>query len=226
MVSFLSKLVNFVIYTTNKHNIDESHSLGHSLDVLNFANQIYDHESKKHPYLEKHKKIIYVSAMVHDMCDRKYVDEYTGLNDIQEFLKHCANDTLFTGGQPSVDVLDKNEIDIVSKIITQMSYSKVKKSGYPDLGEYQLAYHIVREADLLSAYDFDRCMMYIMHKYRGTAENSFQNAYDLFQARMLQHNIDGLFVTDYSKKLSLQLHEQSLIRMESWKRIMNLRTNT
>jgi hypothetical protein len=161
--------------------------------------------------------------MVHDMCDKKYVDEYTGLNDIKDFLHLCANDEVMSKGNIQTDeCLDELEINIVSKIITQMSYSKVKKSGYPDLGEYNLAYHIVREADLLSAYDFDRCMMFNMHKYRGTAENSFQNAHDLFHARMLQHNNDGLFVTDYSKKISIQLHEQSMIRMESWKRIMKL----
>ena len=29
-----------------------------------------------------------------------------------------------------------------------MSYSKVKKSGFPDMNEFQTAYHIVRESDL------------------------------------------------------------------------------
>ena len=37
------------------------------------------------------------------------------------------------------------------------------KNGFPDMGEYQTAYNIVREADLLCAYDFDRCMIYQMY---------------------------------------------------------------
>ena len=47
------------------------------------------------------------------------------------------------------------KLDIIFQIITTMSYSTVKKNGFPSLNEYQLAYHIVREADLLAAYDID-----------------------------------------------------------------------
>ena len=45
-----------------------------------------------------------------------------------------------------------------------MSYSKVNKNGFPELGNYQLCYNIVREADLLASYNIDRCIIYQMIK--------------------------------------------------------------
>ena len=41
----------------------------------------------------------------------------------------------------------------VIDIVDTMSYNKVITSGFPYHGEYQRAYHIVREADLLAGYD-------------------------------------------------------------------------
>lgn len=193
------------MYICSKYNIDESHSLGHSLDVLNNANNIVTYEMKNYPYIEKQEKIIYVSALLHDMCDRKYVDEKTGIDEIKEFLSY---------------EMKEEEIDIIVKIISTMSYSKVKKNGYPNLGEYQLAYHIVRESDLLAAYNFDRCVMYSMYKYNYDVDKSYQNSYDLFECRVLKHNEDDLFITEYSKKTSKILHENAIERINTWKRIL------
>ena len=51
-------------------------------------------------------------------------------------------------------------MDVIGDIIGSMSYSKVKKNGFPELGDYQTEYNIVREADLLAAYDIDRAIIY------------------------------------------------------------------
>jgi hypothetical protein len=106
------------------------------------------------------------------------------------------------------------------QIMATMSYSKVKQYGYPIMGGYQKAYHIVREADLLTAYDFDRCMIYQMNKNGGNLEDAFKNANELFENRILRHNDDGLFLFDYSKKESLVLHQLALQRINSWKKIL------
>ena len=58
--------------------------------------------------------------------------------------------------------ITKDEIQIVKNIVAKMSYSTVKKNGFPKFNDYQSAYHIVREADLLSAYSFDRAMIFSM----------------------------------------------------------------
>ncbi len=212
-MSLLTKLFQYVLLTSSKYNIDETHGVSHSMKVLQFANNIYEAERFKHPMLQKQEKVIYVSAILHDMCDKKYVNEEEGLLSINNFLK---------------DKLTPDELYATKKIISTMSYSKVKKNGFPDLQEYQMAYHVVREADLLSAYDFDRCMLYNMQcqvKNNGsTGEVKIMDAYndanELFNKRVLAHNKDHLFITDYSKNRYLELHIDAIRRMNAWRRIM------
>jgi HD superfamily phosphodiesterase len=201
----LSKLLQFVLFTSQKFNIDESHGIGHSMDVLHFAHNIYESEVHTNPFLKKHENIIYVSAIIHDMCDKKYMNQDDGIFEIEKFLQKK---------------LPVNEIDAVKQIISTMSYSYVKKNGFPILGEYQHAYHIVREADLLTAYDFDRCMAYKLHLNGGDIDDAFEDSLDLFNHRVLQHNKDNLFLTDYSLLKSRELQMQSLQRIQNWKQIL------
>jgi HD superfamily phosphodiesterase len=206
-MSLLSKLVHFVLLTTKKYNIDESHGLSHSMNVLHYANKIYEHEVKSYPILKNQEKLIYVSAILHDMCDKKYLDEAAGLREIESFLQE-------------EDALSPTEINMSKQIMSTMSYSKVKQVGFPIMGGYQKAYHIVREADLLTAYDFDRCIIYKINKNGGDLEDAFKNANELFENRVLKHNEDNLFLFDYSKRESVLLHEIALQRISGWKRIM------
>jgi len=218
-MSLITKLFQFVLMTTNKYEIDESHGLAHSMNVLHFANNIYEAEKENYPILESQAKVIFVSAIIHDMCDKKYVDESEGLYNINAFLD---------------DKMTKEEIDMTKKIINTMSYSKVKKQGFPELHEYQMAYHVVREADLLSAYDFDRCMLYKIYNENGKRDqnnnnnnhdnmnvlDAFNNANELFQNRVLKHNTDGLFITEYSKHHYFPLHIEAVKRIQTWKKIL------
>jgi HD superfamily phosphodiesterase len=211
-MSLLNKLLHFVLLVSKKSKIDESHGLSHSMNVLHFTHNILENEKKNYPNLENQEKIIYVSAAIHDMCDKKYVNEKEGISKINEFLE---------------DKMDKQEIDTVTKIISTMSYSTVKKKGFPELYEYQMAYHIVREADLLAAYDFDRCMLYNIHKQTESNKeqdlkllDAFNDANELFQKRVLRHHIDGLFITNYSKQNYLPLQIDAIKRIQTWKKIM------
>jgi HD superfamily phosphodiesterase len=199
----IPKLVQFMLLTVKQCKIDESHSLSHGMNVLHFAHRILESELPSHLYLERQRNIIYTSALVHDMCDTKYVNEDCGIMNLDTFL---TKETTLT----------KNEIQVATDIIQSMSYSKVKKNGYPDLGAYQLAYHIVREADLLAAYDFDRSLIYNMNNVNPEFDVSYQNALELFKNRVFRHNDDHLFITEYSKQLSKQLEEKSKVRIQIW----------
>ena len=206
-MSLLNKLLHFVILTSNKYKIDESHGLKHSMDVLQYAYKIFNAEKINYPEIVNHEKIIYISALVHDMCDKKYMSESEGISNIEEFLK---------------SEIETTEINIIKQIISTMSYSKVKRDcfTYPDLGEYQMAYHIVREADLLTAYDIDRCIIYQMYKSGDSFESSFDNASKLFDTRVLKHFDNNLFVTEYSKSEGRLLHEKSLSTVSLWENIL------
>jgi len=182
-----------------RYNIDESYSLKHSMEVMRFAESIYTSELAKCPHLELHKDIILASAILHDMCDHKYISDEAGGGEISEIREYMRE--IFTDA----------EFDIIVSIITTMSYSKVKNNGYPDLGEYQLAYHIVREADLLAAYDIDRCIIYGMTVDKISYTMAAERATVRFANRVLKYREDGLFITEWSKTKSLELHNSGLL---------------
>lgn len=205
-MKLLPTLLRFVQLTSMKHKIDESHSIGHSMEVLHNVHEIYTNTMFKHPELKDQEAIIYTSAIIHDMCDKKYLNQTDGISQINDLLKYKMN---------------YHDIEITKKIISTMSYSTVKKSGYPELGKYQMAYHIVREADLLAAYDFDRSIIYDMYKSNCDFLKSYENSLALFENRVLKHHIDNLFITDFSKRKGYELHTKSLAQIASWKKIID-----
>ena len=194
MEQIIVKAFDLVLLLCKKFNIDESHSLKHSMEVYNFALRIYETEVIINGYLEEQKTIIILSAILHDTIDKKYVNEADGIEEIRKYLN---------------GVVKPEKLDIIFQIITTMSYSTVKKNGFPLLGDYQLAYHIVREADLLAAYDIDRCIMYSMYTKNMNYMEALDAAIVLFEHRMFRHRKDRLFVTNYSKKLSVKLHKKA-----------------
>jgi HD superfamily phosphodiesterase len=198
-VNLINQAFRFVIQTSQEFNIDESHALKHSIEVFNFANTIYESEVLKMPHLENQREIITLSSIVHDMCDKKYMNEDYGIENMNKYMKNY---------------ISPEELEIVSHIIKTMSYSKVKKDGYPDFGNYQLAYHIVREADLLAAYDLDRCIIYRMMQSKFTYTDALVESKDLFENRILNYRKDKLFVTNYSKNKSLLLHRKAVKDVE------------
>ena len=198
--NIINAAFQYVINTSKKHNIDESHALKHSMDVFHYANKIVHAEFPNNRFLEQHADIISVSAIVHDMCDKKYVNENNGIIELDNFMK---------------DYMNPHQREMVTNIVSTMSYSTVRSKGYPDLGAYQLAYHIVREADLLTAYDIDRCIIYGMMNENISYTNAVQRALALCENRVLKYRADNLFITDYSKRESLILHNNCLQSMES-----------
>ena len=178
-----------VAHMCNKFGIDESHAVKHSFEVFNYAKNIYMSECTT--TLAEQQNVIYAAAILHDMCDKKYMDEQDGVAEIRKFA------SMF---------MTEEEVAAVIAIIQTMSYSKVKQRGFPELGKYQLAYHIVREADLLAAYDIDRCIMFSMfHENMCYAEALYRSKH-LFKTRVLTYRSDDLFVTEQSKRLSKVLH--------------------
>lgn len=198
-----TNLINFafhyVIQTSKHFNIDESHALRHSMEVYQFAKNIYDSQVELNPYLEPQKEIILCSAILHDMCDKKYMNEKEGIDKMNLFMK---------------DYIPPDKLNIINKIITTMSYSTVKKNGYPELGEYNIAYHIVREADLLAAYDVERCIIYQMMCKNDDYITSVLSAKYLFEQRIFQYLNDGLFTLEYSKRRAQLLHDQATEKMK------------
>jgi hypothetical protein len=205
-MKLLDKIVEFILKMTKKYNIDDSHSITHSFDIFHYTNEIYTDELSKNPQLKKYEKIIFVSSLIHDMCDKKYMELEQGIKEVEDFLVNT-------------ETLSFDEIIMIRKIIETMSYSTVKKNGFPELGEYQMAYHIVREADLLCAYDVDRCI--IFHLYNNTPNNNMkqavQNADHLFTNRIFKHREHGLILLNYSNNIIPILERESIVKLGRWK---------
>ena len=188
--------------------MDESHAVGHGMNVLHLSRNIMHVEVERYPILSKQRDIIYTSAMLHDVCDHKYVDEKAVWNEVKEELKEQK-------------ILSKPEIDICTEIVQTMSYSKVKENGFPDMGEYQMAYHVVREADLLAAYDVDRALLYDLYRTNDFRE-SIGKTEKILNNRVYKHMKDGLLVTDYSKKMHNTLVQRCKYRYKDWCNLMDL----
>ena len=204
-MKLLNDLFNFILLTSSKYGIDESHDVSHSMNVLHYAQDIYEAQVYIYPPLKHYERVIYIAALLHDMCDKKYMDETEGLKEICNYLK------------PRIE---EKEIEMVKNIVSTMSYSKVKVNGFPDFGDYMWAYHVVREADLLSAYDFDRCMIYHLKQNDRDIDSSFANASKLFENRVFKHYDDGLLLTEYSKENYMQYQSNALNRIGAWKKIL------
>jgi hypothetical protein len=112
------------------------------------------------------------------------------------------------------DLVTPNELDISLKIISTMSYSTIKKNGFPSLGTYQLAYNIVHEADLLDSYDFERCVVYQMLRNNDTYNDSINNALNLFDNRVLKYLDEKLFTTSYGKICAYKLHKNAVLNIK------------
>jgi len=206
-VNLINQAFRFVIQTSVEYNIDESHSLKHSLEVFNYANTIYESEVVKFPQLENHREIISLASIVHDMCDKKYMNEDLGVANMVNYMK---------------DYILPEDLDMVSKIIKTMSYSKVKINGYPDFSEHQLAYHIVRESDLLAAYDLDRCIIYRMMHGNFNYTDALVESKNLFENRILNYRKDKLFITSFSKNKSLLLHKKAVKDVEKLNSLLKI----
>jgi len=204
---FTSKIFNYLLLTTSKLKIDESHGLMHGMKTANYAEKIYKSLLIENPTLLSDHKIIIASAALHDMADKKYTNETKGIEDISNYLKRETDMSI-------------EEIEATKNIITTLSYSKVKKQGYPKLGKFQCAYHIVREADLLGAYDFDRAIIYDMTQNNCTIVEAFENSYKLFIKRVFQYCNDDLFVNNYSKREAYILHAEAIKQIEVWRSII------
>jgi hypothetical protein len=203
MVS-LNELFTFVLMISSKYKIDSSHSESHSMDVLHFAEENYLSQLNMFPELENQRNVIYTAAVLHDMCDKKYMIQDEGVKEIEKFLENK---------------LKKEEIYYTKRIMETMSYSTVKKQGYPDLGKYDIAYHVVREADLLSSYDFNRCMIYHMNKGNNLT-TSYYDALELFHNRVFNYNTDKLLLSDYAQQKSFSLTCRAVSQIKNWNRIL------
>lgn len=178
----MDSLFFFIGKQCAKYNIDESHGLKHAIGTCLRAYELIQALSVK--LTKKEQRVALYAAALHDMCDSKYTDVTIATEDIRRFL---------LGEGWSI-----NDIETLVDIITTMSYSKLKRSQvdaqirYPDHGEWQIVYHIVRHADLLEGYIVARCFLYNKHIFpEKSHDEHWWRAREIFQERVFKYVSDG-----------------------------------
>lgn len=185
-----------------QYNIDHSHNLDHSRQVACLGLTIANHD---YSLTKRQYEILYLSCMLHDMIDSKYVPREQSIMDLTKFLQTDCGLTMLT-------------IEPILEIITSMSYSRIVK---PDgLVEYPLwleyddyhckdIFHITREADLLTSYDIKRMAHYKCEKLGFlTPQDIYHDILDTAQKRMRKLLEKKLFVSPSAKKLATMFHDE------------------
>ena len=189
----MDRLYKFIQEVCKKYNIDASHDINHAKDCLNIATLISPKD------IHDPEMVVYAAAL-HDCVDKKYMNPSEGIANVEQFLTDEGWTTY--------------RINILINMITTMSYSylnKLKIDGnivFPDHGEYQSIYNIVREADLLCSYRVRRCYLYQKHIAPTMPEPQvWQKVIDLFEVRMFKYIENGWLTLPKSKSWAVKLEE-------------------
>jgi len=198
----MDALYAFINQCCKEQQIDESHNLKHSISALRWAHILMD----SFPDLtQDERQVISYAIALHDMCDSKYTDTKVAAIKIKEWLL--------------TQTVSEEISDVIINIIQTMSYSKLKKqmveSGsqtpiYPDHGQWQRAYHIVRHADLLDAYVVARCFLYSKHIDPDLQDEVVWSLVEkLFENRVFKYVSDGFIFYPKALELAAELTQDA-----------------
>ena len=191
----LEKVYEFVERMCVKYCIDESHDVSHSKDCVHFATELMPVKVS-----EDVRTVILFAAAVHDTVDKKYTS-FEAVNEVREFFQSIHLPTTL--------------INAIVDIITTMSYSflvsrRKESLSFPDHGEWEEAYHIVRNADLLCSFRVKRCFQYQKHLTPEISDNeAMKKVADLFRTRVFAYEINGWLTIDKARSLSTSLRKKA-----------------
>ena len=195
----MDSLFNFIEKQCQKYNIDESHGLKHAKGTYHRANEIL---MSLNEVSDEERRMALYAAALHDTCDSKYTPVNEAANEIGYFLR-------------SQHWLPE-EINALIKIVTSMSYSKLKKSlnsgqiDFPNHGKWQRAYHVARHADLLEGYIVARCVLYNIHLFpEKSMDEHWQRANELFSERVYTYVSEGWIFLPVALKMATSLQEEA-----------------
>ena len=195
----MDSLFNFIEKQCEKYGIDESHGLKHAKGTYVRANDILQSLSE---VSDEERKMALYAAAIHDTCDSKYTPVNEAANEIGYFLR-------------SQNWSPDNIIALI-KIVTSMSYSKLKKSlnsgqiEFPSHGKWQRAYHVARHADLLEGYIVARCVLYNIHMFpEKSMDEHWKRANELFTERVFTYVSEGWIFLPRALEMAKTLEQEA-----------------
>jgi hypothetical protein len=152
---------------------------------------------------ERELRIIRLACLFHDLSDRKYCNTPASKKEATDAVADWLH------------IHARADKDAIQAIIETMSYHEVHRYGYPQLGPILRAYHHVRVADLLDAYDVRRCYMYQVEKNpEMSVEKCWSMVVELFDERVLLQR-DAYINLPYAYKLADMLHDLATVEIET-----------
>lgn len=197
--SIMSDSLRFVENHSNNHKIDKSHNHHHSLEVLYWSSDIMKRSRKQ--YSVDELLIISESCILHDMIDHKYCHDTERVKNYL-FKKH-----------------DLEKAETIMNIIDSISYSKTfvdNRLVFPEWIEhsrYKNAYHIVREADLLSSFNIARMIEYRLAQdmHVNAIKKEVVEFYNKRVSKLVQRRF---FVHPYANIRARQLNEIAKLKIQ------------
>lgn len=177
----LQKSIPIVKDHCRRYKIDESHNHIHSVEVANYCLSLIKSEKN---LTNTEKKIALLGSIFHDTIDSKYISSTIDKESmLRKLLLQVIED-------------ENNIINDVILFCELMSYSKTvsqNKDGslvlnVPDkitFHPHNRAYHLMRNADLLSSYNLKRCLLYhCFHEKTKDTTTLFLEMKKLYYRRM------------------------------------------
>lgn len=192
---YLVPLVDkFVFDKCDQYRIDYSHDLHHSHMVHELGSLIADRD---YYFSKKQREMLYLSCMLHDMCNPDYTPRTQSILEISNFLqKKCGVSAVVH--------------DAVTSIITTMSYHDYEDQLPPwFLKEKDVrdVYRVANEANLLTCYNLKRLIHYKREKegliYSSDIYHGLHETIDTRISKMLEKD---LFQSPTAKKIAEKWH--------------------
>jgi hypothetical protein len=176
----INNVYDWTVKRSYEYMIDDSHNHIHSREVLYHFLELKENTKFFDNFDEKKYQCAILGCLLHDMMDKKYMDENKGLYDIINFLKN--------------EKVDNDIIDSLSTFLPTVSYSKtvITKENKLELSvptkiknhEFYQCFEAIRVSDLISSYNLQRTLMYQLKKKQGTVFEIFDYLEYLYNIRM------------------------------------------
>ena len=192
LINLSNKLEDFVIKSTKI--FDDSHNHVHMKKVVTNSFEIIDNDKEIRKKILEYPQIIRLVMIVrwlHDVRDHKYSNSITQ-EELESFIHQ----------------VDSDNIDVICKIIANISWSKVAR-GQRELFEepYQTVLDIVSDADRLEALGkngIERCDIFIREHGGSVPVDVIIHCHK----KLLRILPEGFIKTSYGKKLAQPLHQE------------------
>lgn len=193
-------ILPYIEATIKKHGIDASHGKEHLARVGQWCSVLWP---RVQPLTDLQPEVelatLLLAAWVHDLIDKKYMDEQEGLCYLQAELSRLQ--------------YTPTQIECISFIITHMSWStrgKRKKQGLPGVPEsrWKKATEFIADCDMLDGYNPWRCKEYTEHHLNLSPNNPACIAArrQVMEGRVLKYLTEELH-TDAAREVAQPLHE-------------------